>query len=74
MPVWRKVLGRALVLTGALAFAFWGCLMLRQACFQRAASRVLQQQIAKASTSPQHEVLQVHAAGIPLRHGEMIGR
>jgi sortase A len=35
---------------------------------------VLQQQIANASTSPQHEDLEAHAAGIPLRHGEMIGR
>ena len=74
MPVLQKILGRALVLTGALAFACWGYLMLRQACFQRAASRVLQQQIAKASTSPQHDLLQDHEAGVPVRHGEMIGR
>lgn len=74
MPVLQKILGRVLVLSGALAFACWGYLMLRQACFQRAASRVLQQQIAKASTSPQHEDLLAHAASIPLRHGEMIGR
>ena len=74
MPVLQKILGRVLVLTGALAFACWGYLMLRQACFQRAASRVLQQQIAKASTSPQHDILEVHAAAIPLRHAEMIGR
>lgn len=74
MSVLQKILGRVLVLTGALAFACWGYLMLRQACFQRAASRVLQQQIAKASTSPQHEDLLAHAASIPLRHGEMIGR
>jgi sortase A len=73
MPVVQKNLGRVLVLTGALAFACWGYLMLRQACFQRAANRVLQQQIAEASTSPQHEDLQSHAAGIALRHGEMIG-
>jgi sortase A len=73
MPVVQKILGRVLVLTGALAFACWGYLMLRQACFQRAANRVLQEQISKASTSPQHDVLQAHAAGIPLRHGEMIG-
>jgi len=74
MPVLQKILGRALVLSGALAFACWGYLMLRQACFQRSASRVLQQQIAKASTSPQHDVLPAHEAAIPLRHGEMIGR
>lgn len=74
MSVLQKILGRVLVLTGALAFACWGYLMLRQACFQRAESRVLQQQIAKASTSPQHEDLLAHAASIPLRHGEMIGR
>jgi len=74
MPVLQKIFGRVLVLTGALAFACWGYLMLRQACFQKAASRVLQQQIAKASTSPQHDVLQAHEAAIPLRHGEMIGR
>jgi sortase A len=74
MPVLQNVLGRVLILTGALAFACWGYLMLRQACFQRAASQVLQQQMAKASTSPQHDVLQAHAAGISLRHGEMIGR
>jgi len=74
MPVLQKILGRALVLTGALAFACWGYLMLRQACFQRAASRVLQQQIAQASTSPQRDVLQAHEAAIPLRHGDMIGR
>ena len=74
MPVLQKIFGRVLVLTAALAFAWWGYLMLRQACFQKAASRVLQQQIAKASTSPQHDVLQAHEAAIPLRHGEMIGR
>ena len=74
MPVLQKIFGRVLVLTGALAFACWGYLMLRQACFQKAASRVLQQQIAKASTSPQHEDLLAHAADVPLRHGEMIGR
>jgi sortase A len=74
MPVLQKIFGRVLVLTGALAFACWGYLMLRQACFQKAASRVLQQQIAKTSTSPQHDVLQAHEAAIPLRHGEMIGR
>jgi len=74
MPVLQKIFGRVLVLTGALAFACWGYLMLRQACFQKAASRVLQQQIAKASTSPQHDVLQAHEAAIPLRHGEMVGR
>lgn len=74
MRVLQKIVGRALVLTGALAFASWGFLVLRQVCFQRAASRVLQQQIAEASTSPQHDVLQAHAVGIPPRHGEMIGR
>ena len=74
MPVLQKIFGRVLVLTGALAFACWGYLMLSQACFQKAASRVLQQQIAKPSTSPQHDVLQAHEAAIPLRHGEMIGR
>jgi sortase A len=74
MPVLQKIFGRVLVLTGALAFACWGYLMLRQACFQKAASRVLQQQIANASTSPQHDVLQAHEAAIRLRHGEMIGR
>ena len=74
MPVLQKIVGRVLVLTGALAFACWGYLTLHQIWFQRASNRVLQQQIAKASTSPQHEELQVHAAGIPLRHGEMIGR
>jgi sortase A len=73
MRVLQKILGRVLVLTGALAFACWGYLMLRQACFQRAANRVLEQRIANASTSLPHEDLQAHAAAIPLGHGEMIG-
>jgi len=74
MPVLQKTVGRVLVVTCALAFACWGYLILRQACFQRTESRVLQQQIAKASTSPQQDVLQAHEAAVPLRHGEMIGR
>jgi sortase A len=74
MPVLQKTLGRVLVLTGALAFACWGYLMLHQFWFQRAANRVLQERIAKASTSPHHDALQEYEAGIPLRHGEMIGR
>lgn len=74
MAVMQKILGRVLVLTGALAFACWGYLMLHQIWFQRAATRVLQERIAKASTSHPHEDLQAQAAGITLRHGEMIGR
>jgi sortase A len=74
MPVLRKIFGRVLVLAGALAFACWLYVMLHQIWFQRAANRVLQQQIAKASTSPQEDALEVHADGMPLRHGEMIGR
>ena len=74
MRVLQKLFGRVLVLAGALAFAFWGHLTLHQIWFQRASNRVLQQQIAKTSTSPQHDVLQAHEAAIPLRHGEMIGR
>jgi sortase A len=74
MPVLQKILGRVLVLAGALAFAFWGYLMLDQIWFQRVANRVLQQRIAKASTLPQPDVLQAHAVGVPIRHGEMIGR
>jgi sortase A len=73
MPVLQKIVGRVLVLTGALAFACWGYLTLHQIWFQRASNRVLQQEIAKASTPPQYQDLQAHAAGIPLRHGEMIG-
>jgi sortase A len=73
MPVLQKIVGRVLVLTGALAFACWGYLTLHQIWFQRASNRVLQQEIAKASTPPQHQDLQAHAARIPLRHGEMIG-
>ena len=73
MPVLQKIVGRVLVLAGALAFACWGYLTLHQIWFQRASNRVLQQEIAKASTSPQHQDVQAHAAGIPLRHGEMIG-
>src|SRR5207302_3210487 len=74
MPVLQKILGRVLVLGGALTFACWGYLMLHQIWFQRATNRVLQERIAKASTSPQHEDLLTHATGIPLRDGEMIGR
>ena len=74
MPVLQKILGRVLVLGGALAFACWGYLMLHQILFQRAANRVFQQQIAEASTSPQDDALEVHADDMPLRHGEMIGR
>jgi sortase A len=70
----QRILGRVLVLTGALAFACWGYLMLHQIWFQRAANRVLQQRIAKASASPQQDAPQPHAAAMPLRHGEIIGR
>lgn len=70
MPGMQKTLGRVLVLTGALAFACWGYLVLYQIWSQRAANLVLEQQIANASASPQHE----GQAAIPLRHGEMIGR
>ena len=73
MRVLQKILGRVLILTGALAFACWGYLTLHQIWFQRASNRVLQQQIANASTSAQPDVLQA-PVGIPLRHGEMIGR
>ncbi len=74
MRVLQQTVGRVLVLAGALAFACWGYLVLHQAWFQRAASRALQQQIANASTSPQHDVSEEHAAAAPVRHGEMIGR
>ena len=74
MRVLQKAVGRVLILTGALAFACWGYFMLHQIWFQRAANRVLQERIAKASTSPQDDALEAHADGIPLRHGEMIGR
>jgi sortase A len=71
---WQKILGRVLVLTGALAFACWGYLTLHQIWFQSAANRVLQRQIANASTSPQPDTAHPHAAAIPLSHGQMIGR
>jgi sortase A len=70
----QKILGRVLVLTGALAFACWGYLVLHQIWSQRAANLVLEEQIANASASPQQEARQAHAAAIALRHGEMIGR
>lgn len=70
----QKIVGRALVLMGALAFVCWGCFMVHQICFQRAANRALQQRIAQASASPQHDAPQLRTAAFPLRHGEMIGR
>jgi sortase A len=74
MPGLQKILGRVLVLTGALAFACWGYLVLHQIWSQRAANRALEQQIANVTASPQQEALQAHAAAIALRPGEMIGR
>lgn len=73
MPGLQKILGRVLVLTGALAFACWGYLVLHQIWSQRAANRVLEQQIAP-SASPQQEARHAHAPAIALRPGEMIGR
>lgn len=74
MPGLQKILGRVLVLTGALAFACWGYLVLHQIWSQRAANRALEHQIANVTASPQQEALQAHAADIALRPGEMIGR
>lgn len=74
MPGLQKILGRVLVLTGALAFACWGYLVLHQIWSQWAANRALQQQIANVTASPQQDPLQAHAAAIALRPGDMIGR
>lgn len=74
MPGLQKILGRVLVLTGALAFACWGYLVLHQIWSQRAANRVLEQRISHASASPQQEARHAHAPAIALRLGEMIGR
>lgn len=70
----QKILGRVLILTGALAFASWGYLILHQIWFQRAANRVLQQRIAKVSASADQYAPQPHASAFPLRHGELLGR
>lgn len=74
MPGLQKIVGRVLVLGGALALACWGYLVLHQVWFQAAANRVLQQQIADTGVSPQPEGGQAHAVDLALRHGEMIGR
>jgi sortase A len=70
----QNILGRVLVLTGALAFACWGYLMVHQIWFQRAANRVLQQRIANVSASLPEDASQPNEAAIPPRHGEVIGR
>lgn len=74
MAALQKTLGRVLILTGALAFACWGYLVLHQIWFQKTADRLLQERIAYTSASLQHDAPEPHAATIPLREGEIIGR
>lgn len=70
----QKILGRVLVLGGALALACWGYVVLHQIWFQRAANRVLQQQIVDAGAYPQQDGGQAHEVKVAITHGEMIGR
>jgi sortase A len=70
----QKILGRVLVLAGALAFVSWAYLMLHQIWFQRAASRVFQQHISSASAATEQSAAQRHATATPLHLGEVIGR
>ena len=71
----QKTLGRVLVLTGALAFTYWGYLVLHQTFFQETANRVLQERIADISDSPPHDTPEPRPAGaIPFRDGDIIGR
>lgn len=74
MRALQRILGRVLVVGGALAFACWGYLVLHQIWIQRAANRALQQQIADASDSRHEDSGEDQAVPTPLRDGELIGR
>jgi LPXTG-site transpeptidase (sortase) family protein len=69
----HKNLGRVLILTGALAFACWGYLVLQQFWFQRGAGRVLEHMPRATGVTGPDEA----AGDEPLvnpSHGEIIGR
>jgi LPXTG-site transpeptidase (sortase) family protein len=70
----QKTLGRVLVVTGALAFLLWGYLMGHGFLFQRAASRMLQEQISHASLAREQGTAPLDTAITPLRKGQAIGR
>lgn len=70
----QKNMGRVLLLTGALLFAWWGYLMLHKISFQIAANRMLQQRISAARAETEQRVKQPTLAVTSLRSGEMIGR
>jgi sortase A len=68
-----RILGRVLLLMGALFFASWGYLTLHALCFQRASSQDLDREVSNGTA-------QIDQAAIPNElippphHGDMIGR
>jgi sortase A len=69
----QTILGRVLIVTGALLFACWGYVMLNQFLFQRAASHIAQQQMSNARQARQ-DSSQPHTRIAVVGHGEIIGR
>jgi sortase A len=62
----KRNLGRALILMGALTLAYWGYVLLEQLWVQRAADDLLKQQIRHGSRMSESKIRP--------RHGDIIGR
>src|SRR5689334_16804984 len=73
MFVLEKILGRVLLLVGALFFVCWGYLILHALWFQRASSRVLERQMSNARAAIEH-ITAPYELLAPPHHGEIIGR
>jgi sortase A len=70
----QKALGRALILVGALAFAFWGELTFKQFWIQKAALLQLESQIAHEYRAGGRTDVPKSGLQIRPRMGEIIGR
>ena len=70
----RKNFGRALFVMGALTLACWGYLLLEQIWAQRAADRLLKEQILEANRASQRHTTALNQTQIRPRRGDIIGR
>lgn len=73
MDSFQRILGRVLLLMGALVFASWGYLTLHALCFQRASSRALDREMSSVS-APTEQVTALNELAPRPHHGDMIGR
>lgn len=69
----QRILGRVLFVMGALAFCCWAYLIVNQLRFQRAATRIFQQQFSMTSVATGETHDQLYATNPVPKRGDIIG-